>query len=80
MTGVLWPPAVIMDRGNLAGVCLLLVVSLAAPAGFALASADLTKTPLSRFETLEQNAAARHLYPELGFREVGRKRYFFMDL
>lgn len=33
-----------------------------------------------RIETLEQNEAAQHLYPRLGFREIARQIHYMMEL
>jgi len=33
-----------------------------------------------RIETLEQNQRGKHLYPSLGFREVGRQIFYFKKL
>lgn len=35
---------------------------------------------VARIETLADNAVGCHLYPEVGFREIGRKVYFAMPL
>jgi ribosomal-protein-alanine N-acetyltransferase len=34
----------------------------------------------ARIETLERNERGRHLYPEMGFREVGRQIFYFRRL
>jgi len=34
----------------------------------------------ARIETLDQNAKAQKFYPSLGFKEIGRQIYYFMDL